>query len=471
MTIHSEQNGNCAGATLAWSRECYGVVLSGATLTVVRSRRTAGKIRHTAITPDDASAYGMFLAEARQPDAAVVGVIGVGESLTLWLTAPFTSLRKIQKVMPSLLDVQLPFPLDSCQYYFPQVRRMPNGTSGALAAAARRESVVGLLEKYRAREIDPLVLDHEGLALWTQSVAEIPPQPNAYRVVFFHNADCMTLVIGEGLRYLNAHSLRNASLAGAAVTLAERILRIIRAEVPPGVSIQWTACGDGVKDRALVQDLHRQLAGEWPGTLAFHQEPETFLARAIGVRFLTKGPWRCNLRTGGLVHPAVMRHQRKTALTAAGLMLLAGLVLCGLDLSLRLASAWRFRAANAAVTTCATELAPGARIAYGQEVSEVQKVLDRKAEREAPFLTAFTPSLAIQLAAVVQAGQAARIDFETLSLKPGRLMLTGAADNWDQCESLAEKLKQLGYAVTLERKDTSGENQVRFAVQGERSSK
>ena len=112
-------------------------------------------------------------------------------------------------------------------------------------------------------------------------------------------------------------------------------------------------------------------------------------------------------------------------------------------------------------------MAPGVTIPYGREIPEVQKAWEKQAPQTAPFLDAFTPSLAVRLAEVIKAGQASAVRFETLSLRRNSLILTGVTEDWDQCGQLEQRLKALGYTVKLERQEAVAETEVRFTVNAE----
>ena len=200
-------------------RVCYGVTLSGGVVVTVRAWRTlCGTVRQAVLTPGDAAARHPSVdgpAKSARSGGATVGCLAVQESLTLWLNSPLVSCAKAEKVLPSLLDIQLPFPLEDCVYQFVEFRRNPEGTVSALVCAVRRKAIQACLDRYQAQGADPMLLDHEGLSLWTQSLAEWPIAPRGrqapYRVLICLANDHTTLVIGCGKRYGNAHSLQMSS--------------------------------------------------------------------------------------------------------------------------------------------------------------------------------------------------------------------------------------------------------------------
>lgn len=474
----------CRRAAPFRPRVCYGIMLTGGGAVAVRAwRSSGGTVRQALLAPADMAAHRQEQVESERSGGLTVGCLAVQESLTLWLHSPLTSRAKAEKVLPSLLDIQLPFPVENCLYQFVEFRRTPEGTVSALVCAARREAIQACLDRYQAQGADPMLLDHEGLALWTQSLLELPARPSQgsapYRALVCLANDHITLVTGCGERYGNAHSLQMPS--GHAQTnpesdegrkaadddLVNRLQLILHADLPSGVGVQWLFCGERAGDPAVVEMLHRSLTLVWPGPLTLIKDPAAFLARALCVRALKRGPLRCNLRQQVFAHRAVLRAADGRARAAAVSILMAGLLLVGFSLGSHLLGEWRFNRAKSAITALAGELAPGAMIPYGREIPEVQKALEKQAPQTAPFLDAFAPSLAVRLAEVIKAGQASSVRFETLSLKRNSLTLSGVTEDWDQCGQLEKRLKALGYTVKLDRQDAVAEAEVRFTVNAE----
>jgi len=449
-------------------RVCCGMTLSGGAAVMVRAWRSSGGTVHQAIlAPGDAAAHRQGLAESDRSGGATAGCLAVQESLTLWLNSPLASRAKAEKVLPSLLDIQLPFPLEDCLYQFVEFRRTSEGIVSALVCAARREAIQACLDRYQAQGTDPMLLDHEGLALWTQSLAECPAEPRRHRILIYLADDHTTLVIGCGERYGTAHSLQMPPPPAADDGLVNRLQLLLHAGLPAGVGAQWLFCGARAGETAVVETLHRSLTRDWPGPLTRHKEPASFLARALCERALKRGPLRCNLRQQTFTHPAVRRAVDGRARNAAVGILVAGLLLVGFSLTSRLLGEHRLNLIKAEIAAMAGELAPGVTIPYGREIPEVQKAWEKQALLTAPFMDAFAPSLAPRLAEVVKAGRASAVRFETLSLRRNSLALTGVAEDWDQCGQLEQRLKALGYAVKLQRQEAIAENEVRFTVNAE----
>ncbi|MBU1734257.1 MAG: hypothetical protein KJ692_03365, partial [Verrucomicrobia bacterium] len=473
----------CRSAMPSRPRACYGMTFAGCVAVTVRAwRSSGGTVRQAVLTPGETAARrtssGGLVESARSGDMTL-GCLAVQESLTLWLHSPLTSRAKAEKVLPSLLDIQLPFPVEDCLYRFVEFRRTSEGTVSALVCAARREAIKNCLERYQAQGTDPMLLDHEGLALWTQSLVEWPAfAPGAtagrpveprckqasYRVLICLANDHATLVIGCGERYGNAHSLQ---MTASNDELVNRLQLILHAGLPAGIGVQWLFCGARAGEAAVIDALHRSLSLVWPGPLTLMAEPESFLARALCTRALKRGPLRCNLRQQTFTHSAVRRAADRSARAAAVGILIAGILLVGFSLTSRLLGERRLNRVKSEIAAVAGELAPGVTIPYGREIPEVQKAWEKQAPQIAPFLDAFTPSLAVRLAKVIKAGQASAVRFETLSLRRNSLILTGVTEDWDQCGQLEQRLMALGYTVKLERQEAVAETEVRFTVNAE----
>ncbi|MDP2989771.1 MAG: hypothetical protein Q8O57_04305, partial [Kiritimatiellota bacterium] len=108
----------CRSAMPFRPRVCYGVTLAGGVAVTVRAWcSSGGTVRQAVLTPG----------ESAQSGGVTAGCLAVQESLTLWLNSPLASRAKAETVLPALLDIQLPFPVEDCLYQFVEFRRTPEG--------------------------------------------------------------------------------------------------------------------------------------------------------------------------------------------------------------------------------------------------------------------------------------------------------------------------------------------------------
>ena len=452
-----------------FQRSWYGASLWEQTPKIVRSLRAfTGRISHTTVSWPLPSPAGQQTKNETE-DLPVTGCIGIHESLTLWLDTPFPSKSKALKVLPAMLDVQLPFPLEDCCYCFVQFRRKPGNTISVLAVAARRTAVQQRLNQYQAAGIDPLIIDHEGLALWQQSLREQPPRPGATRVVVSLEPDHIALIIGSGSLFVNAHSLQmpaNSNAETASEDAFQRMHRILCAELQTGTAVEWFFCGPLAQQPALVNSLHRLLSGEWPGPFIIHKSPETFLPRALSSRALGGGRLRCNLRQRELTHPAILAERKKRSAHTALIFLLAGILLCVFNLAWQIIGSVHFKDAQREISRLTGELAPGRAITYGREVEETRPIAQKRLNDFAPVLNIFRQPLSIRLAEIINAGKEARLAYTRLEISRDKVTINGTAEDWDYGEHLAGYLRKIGYKAEIERKEAEGDNLVRFTVKG-----
>ena len=443
----------------------YGAVLWGQTPKLVRSSRMlTGQVKHTAVSrPATAST------QATDKYSPAAGCIGIQESLTLWLDTPFTSKNKALRVLPSMLDVQLPFPLEDCCYCFVHFQRKTANTISVLAVAARRAAVQQCLDSYRSFGIDPMVIDHEGLALWQQSGAEKPVQPDMTRIVVNLEPDHISFALGSGNLFLNSHSLQMPGGAGAAITPEEthrRMHRILCAELHPGQPVEWIFCGALARQAEFINALHRLLNVEWPGAAMVLESPDTFLPRALATRALGSGRFLCNLRRQELTHPAVQAVRRRHSAHAGILLLLTGILLCLFNLAWDTIGSFKFNNAKREIGRLTGELAPGRAVPYGQEAAEVRQVVQKRLTEFEPLLNVFAQPLSIRLAEIINSGRKADLNYTRLELSRGKLSIQGTTEDWNNCELLTKRLDAMGCKVEIERGDAEDDNLVHFTVKG-----
>lgn len=444
----------CKGS-MRWAKACYGVDLREDELVIVRAERTRGRVKYSTISSNDTS-----FTQETQRGTACIGCLSIRESFTRWLEAPFSDLNKARKVLPTILDIQLPFALEDCVYHFHNVSRHRNVTR-ALAVAARLADVKKKIECLKARGIDPLVLDQEGLALWTQSLRELPVQPddrNSPRVIVCLGKDHSTLVIGQGKEFLSAHSVRHED--------TDQTGRILRAQLKSQFEIRWYWTGPGARDSRVVSDLLERLSRDWPGPSLVHDEPGTFLARALATRALLPGPLRCNLRTGPLTHPTIIQRAGRESVKAALLFLMSGLLLCGINWTVRELTRKKERKIDHAFSSLAEKLT--GHDLGGAKGEHALKIVSEKIETREnllrPFLNAFEPSLTGTIAGIIEIGKKHDLRYEMLSLSRDKILLSGTAGDWNSCNELSAYLKHEGFAVKLDRKEALIDERIPFTI-------
>jgi len=466
--------------TVEWVGSCYGVDMQAGKPVVVRAERNRGRVNCFTVSVNDPS----FLNGLQNGKAVVAGCLSAGESFSCWLESPFLSYRKALKVLPTLLDVQLPFALEECVYGFVEMAQKspvgrndetpkepaPAGNTGAmraLAVAARMEDVQKKMESFAVFGLDPVTFDYEGLALWTQSFAEAPSVAgagdNVFRVVIYLGMERSTMVIGRGMEFISAHNISRGQNSAA------QISRLLKAQLKPepgrSADIRWMWAGPGAGDAGLVGKLQESLRSEWPGPSVVHDKPETFLARAVATRALTAGPLRCNLRTGPFVHPFITSRVEKETVRTALIYLAAGLLMCAVNLAWNTMVSRKELALETATSSLADKLAGYHVAAKGEgRVKVVRDALSPRKEMLKPFLRNFEPSLMEVIGAITDLAKKNDLHYESLSISREKVNISGTAVNWRKCDVLMDFLKQKGYAVRMDRKESLSDERIAFSI-------
>ena len=442
-----------------WARACYGVDLHEDGARVVHAVRSRSGIRCTELKVGDLS--------GREDDAVCVGALSARESLMRWLEAPYGATDKAERVLPTLLDIQLPFALEDCVYAFLDVIRTAEGTTRALAVAARKSDVEKKLGMFGAEGVDPVVLDHEGVALWSRTLEERPVKSGSRmpRALIHLDGRRSTLVIGRGTELLGVHGVRPGDTG--------QIVRMLHAQLGAhnggdGREIEWVWSGPGAMDGGAVSQMHQELQDEWPVRSYVHDAPEYFLARALATRALQPGPLRCNLRTDEFTHDRIAQRARGRAMLTAGVVLVSGILLCCVNPVVKLIGNSKLGSADRAFKTLAESLAPGqVREAKGQHaLGIVRSELEKETAALQPFLAAFEPSLGELLVSAMKTGKKNDLRYEMLSLSREKIEVRGTSSDWN---SFAGLLSLLGVGERhLNRRDAGADERIPFSIVADR---
>ena len=461
---------------------CYGLDLSASRLVIVKStRRHGGKGAEHSLVCDHPSGDAVqdilenIRGEVAKGRAVTAACMPSSESFVRWLQTPLASPSKARKVAPALLDIQLPFPLEECAHDIVRFRKTGDGKFDALAVAARTQDIATRLDRFRQAGIEPMRLDHEALALWAQSLREIPVECKAIRVVAFIGGDHSTLAFGRGADFLSAHSIRvgtgeletvNSEAARRFVLRAQQLLRAQISE-PGDQIVQWIWTGPVVSQtftRALEDGLRPF------GNVCFPavRDSSRFLARAVTESVLDGEPLSCNFRIGLLAHPEETRHRRRQKSRIATAVLVAGLLLCGLNAGWRVLLVRQKEAVQEKLTSLALQMSQTSRAPKGQEALVAERAVREQAPLAAPFLEAFEPSLTTVMARIIALAHKHNLAIEYLSLKKDAVSIRGAAAEWSQGELLTDLLRQRGFVADIQRQDAGADERVHFTLKAQR---
>lgn len=307
----------------------YGVSLTPTRAVAVRMRGRPGHVHvETVMDRSDLAADEQPLRQvavlAEQETTEVAALMPTEQGLARWLDTPFSSLKKTERVLPSLLDVQLPFPLEACSCSFCHIKRAGSG-SRALAVAARRESVQGELDKLGALGLDPQSLQYEALAFWKLSAEELPAAAGARRLLMFMDGQRCVLVLSHAEEFMACDAFA-ADVADPQALLQGRTHRLLLTAKSSAKDGPLHLVSAGPQQQELSSEFLKNIAAE---SSICHAAPEAFAARAAAFALLQGAD--AELRRGELIHPVRALGQKK-AITRQRWMAIVGscllLVLC-----------------------------------------------------------------------------------------------------------------------------------------------
>jgi hypothetical protein len=396
------------------------------------------------------------------PNAIVSTCLLQRESFVRWLSAPLASPRKAEKVFPSLLDIQLPFPIETCEFSLVDVQPSTDRRSTmGLVAGARHTDISNRLASLNQLGITPRILDHEGLALWSQLQEEYPAvaEKNTFSAVLFITSDRLTLAVGRGSSFLGAHTMKDAD-----PDLIQRILKSYLPETPS--SFLWFWSGPGAANSELTRRLQSMTIPSGAGPAKLVREPETFLARALAARALTSGPCRCNLLSGKFLHPAEHIHQKQRPFKTAILCLMASLTLGATTLTWKIAAQQRSATMQQELRNLAVSITGSPRLVQNkQELIAARRAMSVQDKLYAPFMAPFIPSLPEALKSILGAAALNGLTIESLTMNRQAIIAHGLATKWTQCEKAADSLSGSGWTARIDKKDTTvGETRVAFVL-------
>jgi hypothetical protein len=355
-------------------------------------------------------------------------------------------------VFPSLLDIRLPFPLEQCQYTFPEMQQTPDGQVQALAVAARHEEIEAYLEACRALEVEPSLLDHEGLALWALAKGTSKADRDTHRVVAYIGRERTVLVLGQGRELEQVHGLRIGTQALAEKGVAAWVKRIERIwKTLPGAwseqPVHWTL--SGALDATQRAELEGALKSFSQATLVC---TEPVLLEQLAARAMKPGALRCNFLAGDhtstTLRSGLARRNRKTA----GFFLACGLVLCALAFSWSQVLHAREQQVQQQVDAAFLALTGMPNQQRGMEPIIAQRVLDEQAQGVEPFHRMFTPSPASLLDAVLRHCATQGIRLQNVSMGTQQIHIEGRAESADELVGLRSILEGQSMQVELTKK-------------------
>ncbi|HMP72218.1 MAG TPA: hypothetical protein PKE55_03050 [Kiritimatiellia bacterium] len=448
---------------------CYAFERRASGVQVTRAERRGRSVHLETSAPVSASVLSRIETDVAGGRAWSVAAVPGHQTVIRRVTAPFASITKARKVLPSLLDIKLPFPIEECVVEWPEVCRNHEGRVEALGVAIRNPNLVSQLAAWRADGADPVALESLPVAVWSETVHRHPPEPAAHRVVVWLGDHETEWMIGREGRLLHTLSVRagpGPDLAASAERIAARALPFLKTSLGPvdPSGVEWLWCGPCANNKdwpsAVAGALHLS-----PGHGKCLAESGSVLSAGLCRRILLESTPGASLRGGEQIHSAVgarrLREGRRVAFSVG----LAALVVIGLHAIWHASQTRVLRSVEARIAERAGELAGGARVPRGQELLVIDRLLAESAPASEAFAAMTGPSAAPVLQRLLDTVQEQGTVLDLIALRPESALLQGRALAWADPEALARMLRDAGYSEpTLERNDLGSDQGVSFTL-------
>lgn len=455
----------------------YAIELSGGLVTAARARHRQGghdiDVIAERLDPagDDWKRCAAIISAEQAKGTAIVSLLAPAQdSFIRPVEAPFASTRKAQAVFPSLLDVELPFPLEQCAYTFVDVQQTTPGRVKAIALAMPADRLQQHVNACAATtSIEPELVAPEALVLWRAAGMEnkaASPRP----VVILHLAHDRTVAVaGRSGAPVNSFSARSSWSDGDSgqEKLKSRLQQFLAGSLRNDNSeaVEFLISGP-LADHAgdSVREFLNADVSRW------HIMPHAkdVLVRALAQGALQSDAWTANLRNGSREHPNLARLRAHVRGKLATALIIASVVLMGLSIiSLQMVNQRNARA-QIELKRTASKITGSSTLPYGQELLEARRMLESSAPQDRA-LDEWLGSDVYQMFLETLAHARSRdVVIENIRVNINEAILRGAANDWNDADGFAGLFSGKGWKAEIERSDAGTDERVHFVVRAKR---
>ena len=445
-------------------KKCYAVVRDGEYVTVSLSTRSGKKLRHEIIYDDRADAnldawkecVCIVQAELQSGSAWLASALPVHLGIVRKLSAPFPSESKALKVFPSLLDIDIPFPLEQCDYAFLQPQHTPSGHVETTALAVRHEELDAFLDEFEKLNVRPSYVDHEGLVLWTQCLLEQPVSAAGdTRIVVWLGRTRTIIMVGEGRGLEAVHSIRSGAdelASGHGITgWARRLQRFLKTRISADKNTEkcWIWAGPGASQADLLDAVVDAVAAEFSPEKHVLPEPEGILSRGLASRILAPARDPFNFLSGDREDPGMKIARNRRNMFTAVYFSVCGLLLVVLSMGFEFFLKKQDREYQAVIDRQYLDIVGAPNLQRGQEVLLAGRALETIQLQNKPFIEVFDPSLCKPAGAFLRAAYQQDVHIKKFSIDGEHIEVEGLMPDWELSGVLQSVVEAEGYEVEI----------------------
>lgn len=383
------------------------------------------------------------------------------------LKAPRLPPARLQRLVPTLLDVEIPFPVEESAFAVASIHRAADAAE-ILVAAVRRKDLQDFLGQTRQTTgLDPVIVDHEALAVWEECRLRQPPADRDCRLIAFRSGPRLLLISGSGdfPRAATTLDLTTGSEGQIPSDISRRIPGLLRQAAPSGFHrLQWIWCGEQIPVCGL-DTLRTSLNLDIEEV---HLSDSDLLAKAVARRaLLPGGQSRFNLLSGDLKHPILISWENRrriglyTRFLGVSILIAAlGLVFVARIHSLENQLAAKLRREASAISGIS-------RVPAGQEVLIARRACRQRLQTLSPFREALSPQVSLLLRKLLEICRRRAIAVSDLVIGSDSARISGTGPPGADTE-LVTALQEAGFRAGVARRVDSGAGRIAFLVEGSR---
>lgn len=242
----------------------------------------------------------------------------LGTALAVPLETPALSANKLHKILPSLLDVQLPLPVSECATAFVHYK------TACMAYTIRKTDLQNLIGQLAAQGCNPARIVPSTHAAWTLSQTEHPPaDSDEARALFIATPKQTMLLTGHG------EILERQNVFTTTEEEPLRRLKLTFGGLPEQLICIVAGSAHATINTSLTPAAHPSAL-----TITTAQSPDFFLARALAYDGGFSGTAvDADLRQTSFPHAATTRRQQRPAVILSAALTACAIILAAVALT------------------------------------------------------------------------------------------------------------------------------------------
>ena len=363
-------------------------------------------------------------------------------TLLVSLRPPELPESKLEKILPALLDVQLPFPIAECAYTF--VRYGKNQVAHAIRNVDLEHQIKALNET----GCNPAQIVPAAHSAWMNALSEFPLQsPDEPRAVLIGGSEQTILLSGRG------QELASQSVFKTDAAEPPRRLRLAFGGIPDGLVCILAGSQHGLLKTALASS-----SAKIDAKIHTASSPDFFLARALA--FTSKHDEKntdSNLRQGAFTHPSKSRLARKPLVVLCLTLAASSVLILAVAVSALFHAKNRESVAKAALESTLNEVA-----GYPIKTKGERAVQDARAGMavtiDKEVVNYLSASVSSKLPVLAQLCSQQGIKLHFVAIDAGSLTASGSAASKAAVETFVKDLNEAGVSTAISEEPKANAN-------------